>query len=310
MTTNQSADMNTAVPNATLRAASYAGVGAFMLASMSLFAKVLGDTTGPIEVTFLRNAVGLVFLLVFFALTGQMSAAKTARPWAHVTRSALGTFGIVLGMWAYIVLPLGIATVFFFTMPLYTVILSPLLLKEKVGWRRIAAVLVGFGGILVMALPELNGDISPLGLALGLSYPFVAALVDICLRWMGRSENPMTTVFYFLFLGSLMLAVFLPFTGQRLIPDMRSYDMPLIIAALGASGAFFQVMKTRALQLAPVYVTGPMTYTMIFWAISFDWLIWDKAPGWNVLAGAAIIIASNAFILWREYTLGKDGSAA
>ncbi|HRQ62221.1 MAG TPA: DMT family transporter, partial [Alphaproteobacteria bacterium] len=127
---------------------------------MSLFAKFLGDYTGPIEVTFLRNAVGLIFLLGFFSVTGQMKAVKTTRPLVHLTRSALGTFGIVLGMWAYIVLPLGIATVFFFTMPLYTVLLSPLLLKEKVGWRRIVAVLVGFGGILIMALPELHGDIS------------------------------------------------------------------------------------------------------------------------------------------------------
>lgn len=276
-----------------------------MLASMSLFAKFLGDYTGPIEVTFLRNAVGLIFLLGFFGVTGQMKAARTTRPLVHLTRSALGTFGIVLGMWAYIVLPLGIATVFFFTMPLYTVLLSPLLLKEKVGWRRIVAVLVGFGGILIMALPELHGDISLLGLVLGLSYPFIAALVDICLRWMGRSENPMTTVFYFLFLGSLMLSVLLPFTGQPLFPAIEGDSLWLILAALGASGAFFQVMKTRALQLAPVYVTGPMAYTMIFWAISFDWLIWNRPPEANVLAGAAIIVASNAFILWREYQLGK-----
>lgn len=275
-------------------------VGAFMLATMSLFAKLLGNYFGPIEVTFFRNTIGLGFLLVFFLAGGHMACIKTTRPLAHLGRSTLGTIGIVLGMWAYIVLPLSIATVFFFTMPLYTVLLSYPLLGEKVGIRRMLAVFVGFCGVLVMALPELNTTISPLGMLLGLSYPFVAALVDICLRWMGRTENPYTTVFYFLFLGSLMTGLFWPFADLSKVPDL-SMDIVTIIVSLGASGALFQFLKTKSLQLAPVYVTGPLTYTMIIWAAMFDYVLWDKTPTWNMALGAVIIITSNIFILWREH---------
>ncbi|MCD8571462.1 MAG: DMT family transporter [Alphaproteobacteria bacterium] len=270
-----------------------------MLATMSLFAKLLGSTFGPIEVTFFRNSVGLLFLLLFFLASGQISHVKTTRPLAHLARSALGTFGIVLGIWAYIVLPLSIATVFFFTMPLYTVALSAPLLGEKVGWRRILAVLVGFSGVVVMAYPEMNLSISPLGLVLGLVYPFVAALVDICLRWMGRTENPMTTVFYFLFLGSIMTGVYWPFADLSQFSGVTP-DLITIIIILGGSGALFQFLKTRSLQLAPVYVTGPLTYTMIIWASLFDYILWDRVPTWNMALGAMIIIGSNLFILWRE----------
>lgn len=286
-------------------------LGAAMLATMSLFAKLLGQHFGPIEVTFFRNSIGLLFLLVFFLASGHMAYIKTTRPWAHLGRGVLGTIGIALGIWAYIVLPLAVATVFFFTMPLYTVLLSYPLLGEKVGIRRLIAVLIGFCGVLVMALPELHTSIPLWGLVLGLAYPFIAALVDICLRWMGRTEHPYTTVFYFLLLGSLMTGLYWPFATA---PQLESISMEIIIIviSLGASGALFQFLKTKSLQLAPVYVTGPLTYTMILWAALFDYLIWDKIPTWNVLTGAAIIIASNLFILWREHhknlaNLSMDG---
>jgi drug/metabolite transporter (DMT)-like permease len=287
----------------------YALIGAAMLATMSLFAKLLGGTFGPVEVTFFRNLTGLFFLLIFFAGSGQIARVKTDRPLMHLTRAALGTFGIVLGMWAYIVLPLSVATVFFFTMPLYTVALSAPLLGEKVGIRRILAVLAGFGGVVVMAYPEVNLSISPLGLVLGLSYPFVAALVDICLRWMGRTEHPGTTVFYFLFLGTVMTALYWPFADLSQFPGVTPALAGTIIA-LGASGVLFQFLKTRALQLAPVYVTGPLTYTMILWAGLFDYILWDHVPTWNMALGAAIIIGSNLFILWRERQKHKTHPSA
>jgi drug/metabolite transporter (DMT)-like permease len=288
-----------ALSSNTMKAMLYALIGASMLATMSLFAKLLGTVFGPVEVTFFRNAVGLAFLLMYFARSGQLGLVRTTRPIAHFTRAALGTFGIVLGMWAYIVLPLGIATVFFFTMPLYTVALSAPLLGETVGVRRILAVIVGFGGVVVMAYPEMNLSISPLGLALGLAYPFVAALVDICLRWMGRTEEPGTTVFYFLFLGSVMTGLYWPFADLSQFSGVTPV-LAGITLALGLSGVLFQFLKTRALQLAPVYVTGPLTYTMILWASLFDYIIWDHKPTWNMLAGALIIVGSNLFILWRE----------
>ncbi|MCD8566758.1 MAG: DMT family transporter [Alphaproteobacteria bacterium] len=292
-------DTTALIAGDTAKAVLFALIGAGMLATMSLFAKLLGGVFGPIEVTFFRNFVGLSFLVVYFLASGQMALVKTTRPWAHLTRAALGTFGIVLGIWAYIVLPLSVATVFFFTMPLYTVALSAPLLGEKVGWRRISAVIVGFGGVVVMAYPEMNLSISPAGLVLGLAYPFVAALVDICLRWMGRTEQPGTTVFYFLFLGSLMTGVYWPFADLSHFAGVTPALIGITLA-LGLSGVLFQFLKTRSLQLAPVYVTGPLTYTMIFWATSFDYFLWGHVPTWNMALGAIIIISSNLFILWRE----------
>lgn len=279
-------------------AVGFAIINAFMLAGMSLFAKLLAEYFGPLEVTFFRNGFSLIALFGWLFFARKLYLLKTQRPWAHLFRGAIGTAGIILGMWALSILSLSETTILLFTSPLFTTLLSATLLKERVGIMRIGAVICGFMGVIVMAQPW-NGFALPLaGLIIGLGWGFFSGSVDTCLRWIGKTENSVATVFYFMLFGVLVTAVHLPFA--TFTPQSFSLPALLIIAGLGITGLLSLLSKTQSFRLGKASVIAPVMYTMLIWTSAFDYFVWGNIPGWNVIAGGTLIIGSNLFILYRQ----------
>lgn len=222
-------------------AVAFALLNAVMLSAMSLCAKLLGSYFAPIEITFFRNASSFIFLIAFLFFAGSLrSIHKTAHPVAHLIRSSIGTLGIVIGMWSFILSPRAVATTLFFTAPLFVVMLSPFILSEKIGPLRIGGVVVGFCGVGVIAYPaftEMGGqDLTILGVTIGILYGFVAGCVDICLRWLGKTESSSTTTFYFLIFGILATALYWPFSPKA--PWDLNLDALTIIFFLGLTGGY------------------------------------------------------------------------
>lgn len=281
-------------------AAAFASINACMLGGMSLFAKLLGQYLGPIEVTFFRNAFSLIALVAWMIAGRHFFILKTERPWAQIFRGFVGTLGVTLGMWAVSMLSLAQTTVLLFTSPLFTVLLSIFVLKEKVGLHRLSAVFVGFMGIIVIANP-FNGALSIplLGLIAGISWGFCSGSVDTILRWLGTTEKSTTTTFYFMLFGVLTTGLHLPFADLHEVTF--SWNVIGIIAGLGLCGLFSLLAKSQSFRLGKASIVAPMMYTMIIWSVLFDYLFWDQVPSWNVVLGAFMIIGSNLFILHREH---------
>ena len=277
----------------------FASINAFMLAAMGLFAKLLGEYFGPLEVTFFRNGFSLLALGGWLICARQLTMLKTKRPYAHLFRGAIGTVGIILGMYAVSVMPLAETTVLLFTSPLWTLLLAWMFLKECIGPYRISAILLGFTGIVIMANPfDGQIDLPVLGLIAGLGWGFLSGAVDTTLRWMGATERSTTTVFYFMVFGTVTTALHWPFAEVQ--PGGFSWQALLIIAGLGMTGLLSLLAKTQSFRLGEASVIAPIMYTMIVWAVIFDYVLWDKIPTWNVIAGAALIICANLVILYRE----------
>ncbi|MGB0720709.1 MAG: DMT family transporter [Bdellovibrionales bacterium] len=286
----------------------FATFNAFMLAAMGLFAKMLSVHFGPIEVTFWRNSASLIFLLIWFLIIRQSGFWKTNRPYAHLFRSFIGTCGIILGMWTLALLPLAETSILLFTSPLFTVLLSAFILKEQVGPYRYAAVAMGFLGVAITAAPS---DSFPLlGLIAGLGWGFFSGTVDVTLRWMGDTEKSGTTVFYFLLLSMLATGLYWPFSATPITNIALDTVLSItgIIAALGLTGTLALLAKTQSYRLAEASLIAPIMYTMLIWSIGFDYLIWDRIPGWNVFAGATLIIAANMVIILRERRAKKHST--
>ena len=280
-------------------AITFASINALMLAGMSLFAKMLTQYYGPVEVTFFRNAFSAVALLVGLVFIKKLHLLKTKRPVAHLFRGAIGTAGIVLGAWALSMLPLAETTVLLFTSPLFTVLLSFLILKEKVGLYRFGAVILGFTGVIIIANPGSETNTIPLlGLMVGLGWGFFSGSVDTCLRWMGKTENANATVFYFVLFGTVTTGLHWPWAEVKYTEF--SIDILWIICGLGLTGLLSLLAKTQSFRLGEASIIAPIMYSMIIWTMLFDYLFWDKLPTWNVITGATIIISSNLFILYRE----------
>ena len=284
-----------------LKAMGFACLNAFMRSGMSLFAKLLTQSFGPIEVVFLRNVVALVLLLFWLGAMRQFWVLKTNRPWAHVFRSALGLAGLLAGVWALSMLPLAETTVLFFTAPLFVVLLSYPILKERVGLLRLTAVAVGFLGVVVLVGP--SEDLPFYGVVLALGLGFLAGCVNVCLSWIGQTENAAATVFYFVLFCVLSTGLYWPFSDAQAL-DFSTSNI-LIMLGLGITGMVSLLAKTQSYRLGPAAMIAPITYTMIVWSMVFDYFIWQREPTWNMIAGATLIITSNIFILWRENYLKK-----
>ena len=290
----------------TLAAIGFAVLNAFMLAGMSLAAKWLGEYYGAIEVTFWRNTASLVLLLLVFLSIRNFHFWKTQRPWAHVFRSTIGTAGIAFGMYTVSILSLAETTLLLFTSPLFTVLLSAIFLKERIGIYRIGAVVIGFVGV---AVASSHGEFSlPLiGLITGLCWGFLSGAVDVTLRWMGDTENSYTTTFYFMLIGGMACGLYWPYSANSIdfTNQNDAYAILGIIVFLGVTGTVALLAKTQSYRLGEASLIAPIMYTMLIWSVIFDALFWGRTPTWNVILGAGIIIGANLFITYRQHVKSK-----
>lgn len=267
-------------------------ISVFFIAAAAALAKWLDDYH-PAELVFYRCVVTLCALSLYFSFTQKWALIKTRRIKTHINRALIGTIGILFGFAAVQALPLADATTLSFTGPLFVVILSYPLLKEKVGPYKIGAVIIGFIGVFIVADP--SGEMALTGVAFAIAGAFTNALVQIYLRTLGKTEDPLASVFYFMLFGTCITAVFLPFVWVG-----PTWESLIFIFGLAIFSGTQQVVKAYGHKFAPVALTAPLDYTALIWAGLFGFLFWDTLPTWSVVFGALIIISSNAIILWQE----------
>jgi len=265
----------------------------FLFAGMDTLIKYLSAVYPVAQLMFVRSAVALVLVGgVSVARTG-WSSLRTRRPLAHVGRSFAGLMSMGCFFYAFKHLPLAEVYVLSFAGPLFITALSMPLLGEPVGWRRWAAVLVGFGGVLVMARPEAGAPILPV--LVGVTAAFFYALAMIAVRGLSRTESNTAIVAYLLLTTTVV-------SGSAAIPDWVSpslFDMGLMLL-VGTLGGAAQVLITQAFRLGPAAVVAPFEYTGMIWATLLGFLVFGDVPTPAVLVGAGIIIASGLYILHRE----------
>ena len=144
-------------------------------------------------------------------------------------------------------------------------------------------------------------SLPPLGLGLAMLAALGVAGVTITIRQIGKTERTPTIVLWFTCFAMLVTGVFLPFFGQA--HDAETWA---ILLALGLSGGIGQLFLTSSLRFAPVPVVVPFDYTQLLWAVLLGWLLWDTHPATTTWLGAAIIVASGLYTLYREHKLGRD----
>lgn len=255
---------------------------------------------GTLELVFYRFAFGLPPLLAWIAWDGNFAAWRTQRPLAHLVRGVIGLTTMSLAFSALYYLPLAEATTIGFAAPLFAVMLSVLVLREPVGRHRWAAVAMGFVGVLIVMQPE-GSQLPAVGLAIALAAAFGVACVTITIRQIGRTEGTQTTVLWFT--GFSMLA-----SGALMPAFATAHDAQTwaILVGLGLFGGVAQLLLTASLRYASVPVIAPFDYTQLLWAVLLGWLIWDTQPPVSTWAGAAVIIASGLYTIYREHKLGRD----
>jgi len=200
----------------------------------------------------------------------------------------LGLGGMFFTFGAPILLPLAVATTFGFTTPIFAVILSALLLGEKIGPVRWLAVVLGFAGVVIIAQPG-HAAIPLFGAFVGIGAGFMVALISIQVRDLGRTEESLSIVFWFSALSAPILAIVLPFYATAHTP----WQWFLLISC-GLLGLLGQLLLTAALRYGQVASVIVMDYSALVWATVYGWLIWDELPPAATWLGAPAIIAAGA----------------
>lgn len=258
------------------------------------------------EILFWRQVMTIPIIAMWLAAQGGrgpsgLGRLSTKRLPVHGRRAVLGVAGMICNFGAVLYLPLAESTTLGFTTPIFAVILSALLLRERVGRYRWSAVLLGFAGVIVIAQPG-NAVIPPLGAALALSGGLLVALISIQIRDLTRTDEPISVVFWFAALSSPVYALALPFTMTT-----HSSWQWLLLMAIGLVGGLGQLLLTASLRYGQVASVIVMDYSQLVWAILFGWMIWDHLPPIATWLGAPLIVSAGAIIAWREHRLAQAG---
>ena len=270
------------------------------LATMSALIKLASEHgIHLLEIMFWRQFITLPIAIAWVLATGGIGLLATRRPGTHMLRGLYGTIGMVLNFGAVILLPLAEATTLNFTVPIWAVLLSILLLKEKVGIWRWSAVLLGFAGIVVIAQPG-SGHFPLYGALVGLGAAFMIALISIQIADLNRTDKPLTIVFYFALLTSVVTAPALPF-----VMTAHDADAWLLLLAIGLTGALGQLLLTAALRFGAVASVIVMDYSGLFWATLYGWLWFDALPPASTWLGVPLIVGAGLLIAWREHRLAR-----
>jgi drug/metabolite transporter (DMT)-like permease len=271
--------------------------GMLMFALNDVMGKWLVSTYTVGQVVFVRSVAAIVFLTPFLWWTGLKPLFAVERPVMQVVRVVLSTAEVFGFYFAVAYLPLADVMTYWLAAPVYVAALSPLLLGEKVGWRRWTAIGFGFLGVIIALEPSSAMFTLPAVISIFGSMAFAFMLMS------GRSlrGTPDTVLVFWQTVGAgLAGLVTVPFAWTT----PSSLDLSLL-ALLGIVAMMAHVLVNRALKLADAATVAPLQYTLLFWAIVFGWLVFGDVPSMSMMIGAALIVASGLYIFFRERTLNK-----
>lgn len=260
------------------------------------------------QAVFFRSFFALPVILVWLALSGHLGDGLRTSNWrGHAVRGIAGTCAMGLGFAGLRYLPLPEVTAIRFATPILIVVFAAFFLGERFRLIRMAAVLVGLVGVLIVIWPRLTfaaGDGARFGVAVTLASAALAALAQIFVKSMAARESTAAIVFYFSCTAAAASLFTVPFGWVRPTPS----EAALLVSA-GLVGGIGQILLTASYRHADAGVLAPFTYTSMLWAVLIGWVVFAEVPTVPMLAGSALIVLAGVGIVLRERQLGLRRTA-
>ena len=266
------------------------------------------------QMVFFRSFFAMLPVLAYLAWKGRIGFAfQTTRPLGHVLRGLIGVASMSLGFFALTRLPLPEATAIGYASPLIIVILSALLLHERVHIFRWTTVLVGLVGVMVILWPRLTilsgdgvmGDAEAIGALAAFGGAILSAFAMLQVRTLVQTERTETIVTYFFISASVLSLATIPFGWAWPTPQQAA-----LLVGAGFFGGIGQLLLTSCYRYADMSVIAPFEYVSLLLTIVIGFLIFADIPTASMLIGAAVIVASGIAVILRERYLGLDRTKA
>ena len=280
-----------------LRGILWMAVGTLCMSSMHGLVRYVSGDLHPFEIAFFRLCFGLIVVLPWFVKLG-WQPLKTKRPGLQVARGVLNLSCMLAFFFALSITPLAEATALMFTAPIFTTFLAMGVFGERAGFRRWAAIGVGFLGALVVLRPGFT-EIG-LGPILVMFSAFVWAICMIMIKELGRTDSSITITVYM----SLVMA------PLSLVPALFYWQWPTLeqiawLVAIGLVGGAGQMAMAEALKLGDTHAVLPVEFVKLIWISIIAYVAFAEVPGLFTWLGGAMIFAATAYITIRERALRK-----
>jgi drug/metabolite transporter (DMT)-like permease len=283
---------------ARLRGVGLICVALIIFALLDALAKYASHSVPVIEIVWVRFLGQTMLLLVVFRPWRDLALYRTRRPVAQLLRSCALFGSTIFNFIALRHLQLDQTASIGFATAFVTAGLAGPMLGEWVGPRRWAAIVVGFIGVLIVIGPA--GHSFDPAMLFSVCAMLCYSLYNLLTRMLAATEPPSALLLFSGLVPTIALAPFaLP---VAILPPSGWVGAAVLGTALcGAVGHWILI---HAFRLAPASLLAPFTYTQIIWMPALGFLFFGDRPGFNTIIGAAIIVASGLYILYRERVHG------
>lgn len=271
-------------------------LSAAVLATKDGLAKTFLDQVGPFHMIWFQYAGNAAVMGLVAAPRYGWAVLRPAPIGWQFFRGASSAAAVSTLYWALTYIPLADATAMFMLAPLVVSALSPFVLGERIGVRRIAAIAVGFVGVLAILRPGLGGDVA--GYYIALLAGVLLGLYFIANRKLAGTTPPLLNVTHNALTGFILLSLFIPLFWQ----PVPAAAVPKIAALIGLA-VVGQALMISAFNYAPAPVVAPYTYAMLVFAALIGYLAFGTFPDLATWIGIVLIVGAGLFIAHRERQL-------
>lgn len=257
-------------------------IGAF--SAMAVAGRQIGGVHDSFEIMTIRSAVGIPLVLAFAAQTGQLRQIKADRLGGHLLRNMIHFTGQNLWFWALTLIPLAQLFAIEFTSPIWVILLSPLLLGEKLSTQRAVAAAIGFVGILIVARPDMQEINYGLLAAAGAAICFAAT--TIATKRLTRGQSIITIMFWLTVTQFCFGLIATFYDGHVTWPTPAT--MPWLVL-IGFCGVIAHYSLTSALSLAPASYVVPIDFLRLPLIAIVAAILYSEPLDPYVLGGGGVI---------------------
>lgn len=284
-----------------LRAALWMLGAVLSFSAMAVGGRSVSFELDTFEIMMYRSLIGLTLVALVAGATGAHRSITARKPGLHLVRNVFHFTGQNLWFYAITVIPLAQVFALEFTSPLWVLVLSPLVLGERLTRVRVLAACIGFAGIVIVARPSPDtinfGTLAAMCAAIGFAGSILVT------KRLTRTETLTCILFWMTLSQSVFGLVCAGFDGDIALPSAQSLPWLAIIAFAGLMAHF---CLTTALSLAPATLVSPVDFMRLPLIAVIGLLVYNEPVDALTIAGALVIFGANYLNMWTETRHGRQ----
>ena len=271
-----------------LAAALWMGGSILSFTLMAIAGRAVSGVHDTFEIMMWRSALGFVLVCAVAAMLGRLAEVRRDRLGSHVIRNLFHFGGQNLWFWSLTMIPLAQVFALEFTSPIWVILLSPLVLGERLTRARLIAAGMGFLGVLLVARPDFGHLNAGVAAAAGSALCFAATA--LMTKRLTRGESIISILFWLTMMQFALGFIFAGLDGRIAWPTVATLPWLMLI---GLCGVCAHLCLTTALSLAPASFVLPIDFIRLPVIVVVGMALYDEPVDVLVLAGAAVIFCGN-----------------